>query len=44
MDYKVCKEFSVWLYPESSGQQLNVQMEISDKCCPLDICVGSSTV
>lgn len=27
-----------------SGQQLNVQMEISDEWCSLGVCIGSSTV
>lgn len=26
-----------------SGQQLNVQMEISDECCSLGVCIASGT-
>jgi len=32
-----------WLHPKGSGQWLNVQMEISNKC-PLGVCIGSGPV
>ena len=34
------QELVGWLHPESSGQQLNVQMEIGDKWCPSGFILG----
>jgi len=38
------EELAGWLHPEGSGQQLDVQMEISDKWCRSGVCTGTSTV
>jgi len=32
------------LYPESGGQWLNVQMDISDVCCPSGVSTGTSAL
>ena len=44
MDCSVGKELVGWSHPEGSGQQLDVQMENSDKWCPSGVCTGTSTV
>jgi len=44
VDCSVDEELVRLLYPEGSGQRLNVQMEISDKWCPSGVCAGTSTV
>ena len=45
MDYLVDKELAGWPWtPESSGQQLDVQMEISDEWWPSGVHIGTSTV
>jgi len=33
------KELTEWLHPKSYSQQLNVQMEISNKWCPSGVCI-----
>ena len=38
------QELVGWLHPESSGQQLNVQMEIGDKGCPSGVPTGTIAV
>jgi len=44
MDCSVGEELVGWSHPESSGQWLSVQMEISDTCCSLGVCIGTSSV
>ena len=44
MDYSVDEVFILLSHPDGSGQWPNVQMEISDECCPSGVCIGTSTV
>ncbi|PKU37991.1 rna-directed dna polymerase from mobile element jockey-like [Limosa lapponica baueri] len=41
MDCSVNVELVGWSHPEGSGQQLNVQMELSNKWCPQGSTLGS---
>ena len=44
MDCLVAKELVGRLQPEGSGQQLDVQMDASDKGCPSGVCTGTSAL
>ena len=44
MGCSVDEELAGWSHPESSGQGLSVQTEISDEWCPSGVRTGTSTV
>ena len=44
MDCLVDEDLARWSHPESSGQQLNVRMEISAEWCPSGVRTGTSIV
>jgi len=44
VDCLVDEELVGWSHPEGGDQQLDVQMQISDKWCPSGVCIGTSTV
>jgi len=44
VNYSMDKELAAGLRPESSGQKLNVWMEIGDKWCPTGVSAGTDTL
>jgi len=44
VDCSVDEELAGWSLTEGGGQWQNVQMEISDKCCPIVVHIGTSTL